>query len=521
MLLFLGGFFVFSLATCNYYPAVWCDEILYSEPAINLVRHGSYTTDAYEFQPPGTFPIVNCPLYGMSLAPWLAAFGTNLLAVRSFNYALMALGIFLCWSASWRFGLVRSSFLRLLMLLVLCSGYGMSYSYRCSRPDILGMVCLLLLLLAHKIRRPHLRGLCLVGLAAAAPWIGLQVAFYAWIASLAAWAVLRRTGFRELVLLTLGMGAGVAALLLFMYAKGMLPYFLPPVFGIMQGTFYHQAAYPSVWVAVTRFVSQAVGDYVRDFSLLFLLPLLVLLPALAWNRLGLARRRLLIYCLVLVFGAPLLFRVVGHWAFYYSYLSFVPATLAVFAASSELASLRPAPAARWWQPVFAAAVAGAILAGLPLRLALTLTCARLIARDEVRRIVGAWVTSQDVVFGEYMPFFELKGAARVVYHFYSSAVLWPAGIPGFDLPPAQKEAVRVLVIRPSQRERVCAYFGGAWEAVTEPLGDTQDFSKLTRLPVVGNDFARYAAQPQNERYQIQVFRRLGVVPEGPAALMSP
>jgi len=70
VLLLMGGFLAFSLATFNYYPAVWCDEVLYSEPAINLIRHGSYTTDAYEFQPPDTFPIVNCPLYGQWRRGW-------------------------------------------------------------------------------------------------------------------------------------------------------------------------------------------------------------------------------------------------------------------------------------------------------------------------------------------------------------------------------------------------------------------------------------------------------------------
>src|SRR5258705_11160182 len=40
ILLLIGGFLIFNLLTCNLYPAVWCDEVWFSEPAVNLVTHG-------------------------------------------------------------------------------------------------------------------------------------------------------------------------------------------------------------------------------------------------------------------------------------------------------------------------------------------------------------------------------------------------------------------------------------------------------------------------------------------------
>src|SRR5215472_7747010 len=140
-----------NLVSYNQYPSVWCDEVLYSEAAINLVRHHSYIAVAYEFQPPNTFPIVNCPLYGLTMIPWLKATGTSLLAVRAFNYVLMTLAAFLLWVAGWRFGWVRSPLARLVMVVVVFAGYGMSFAYRSCRPDILGMVCLLALLLSMGI----------------------------------------------------------------------------------------------------------------------------------------------------------------------------------------------------------------------------------------------------------------------------------------------------------------------------------------------------------------------------------
>src|SRR6266481_8306992 len=66
VLLLISGLFAFNLATYNYFPAVWCDEVSFSEPAINKILHGAYTTTVWEFNPANTFQIVNCPLYGMS-----------------------------------------------------------------------------------------------------------------------------------------------------------------------------------------------------------------------------------------------------------------------------------------------------------------------------------------------------------------------------------------------------------------------------------------------------------------------
>src|SRR4051812_36112881 len=212
VLLLIAALFVSDVATYNFYPAVWCDEVLFSEPAINRVQQGAFTTTVWEFQPANTFPVVNCPLYSMALVPWLATTGTSLLAVRSFNYALMALASLLLWIASWRFGIVKTPILRLLMLGLFHCGYGISFAFRCSRPDILGLNCLLLLFLAFKVRGLWFRRLLLFFLAATTVWIGLQVALFACVAYMTIWFVLRTTELREFVFLSSGIAVGAGSL---------------------------------------------------------------------------------------------------------------------------------------------------------------------------------------------------------------------------------------------------------------------------------------------------------------------
>ena len=65
----------------------------------------------------------------------------------------------------------------------------------------------------------------------------------------------------------------------------------------------------------------------------------------------------------------------------------------------------------------------------------------------------------------------------------------------------------MLVIRPQDSTLLTNFFGSQWQSVSGPFGDTQEFSQLARFPLIGRRFASYAAQPQNERYQLQVFRR--------------
>jgi hypothetical protein len=502
----VGLFLGFNLLTFDCYPSVWCDEVLFSEPAINRVKHGSFTTTVWEYNPANTFPVVNCPLYPMALVPWLAAMGTTLLAVRSLNYTLMAIAALLVWAASWRFRLVKSSWARLTMVVVLHLGYGMSYCYRCSRPDILGMLCLLLLLFAFAVRRQCYREICLLGLAAASVWVGLQVALYAAFASGLAWVLLRRPGFRDLAVLGIGFLIGASSLVLFLFWHGVLFNFYLSIIGLMGETYAHSRVVP-VATAFLRTIVQTPLGYLADFSTLVLTLGLVSLLWATWKRLVHATRCLSVCCLLLVFGTPMLFNLVGHDAFYYSYVRFVPATLAWFAVYSELA-LTGTPV-RWpLKLVFLTTVVVVCLVGLPLRLAFTLAFVKAAPRSEVRRIVSSKISPADVVFSDYAPFFEVKEVAKVVYDPYFSWKLVYRNVTGLDFTPEEKREISVLVIRPERRERLTAFFGGAWTTVSEPFGETQDLDRMARLPVIGGRLVHYAEQPQNERYRVQILRRV-------------
>ena len=253
------------------------------------------------------------------------------------------------------------------------------------------------------------------------------------------------------------------------------------------------------------------GSYLADLSTTALLLGLAVVLALGWKQLRPRTRAFTIYCLILVFGTPLLFDVVGHWAFYYSYLRFVPAALALFAAVSDLAGAGPGGLVqKLRQPVWLATVGVAMAIGLPLRLALTLSCCHLASRAEVLETIRSKIGAGDVVLSDEAPFYETKKLAREVFCVtYSAALRQMPARGGHDFTPEEKRSISVLVIRPEQLAPVTNDLGGRWQPVSEPFGDTQDFSRFARWPMVGRRLASYALQPQTVRYQVQIFRRIG------------
>jgi hypothetical protein len=538
MFLLLGGLLVLHLATYNLYPAVWCDEVSFAEPAANLVTYGSFTTLVWQHQPLNTFPTVNCPLYPMLLVPWLWVFGPSLLAVRALNYALMTLAAFLVWVVTWRFSIIRVPWLRVITIVTLCLGYGMSYAYRTSRPDILGFVLLLLLILSFSIHKRRWRALALVTAAAATVWVGLQVALYAGSGAFLAWALGvrspfspavgrsltpegggRAVSFSELVLIGCGFSAGAGALALFLHWHGVLPYLLAIVVGM--GGKHYAHAQAGAFEPLIKVIQKTRAAYFAEFSTVIIVLGLSVLLVGYWRRLSTSTLRFVLFCLVLTFGTPLLFNVAGHYAFYYSHMVYVPALLAIVVTYACVSREEERKfEGRRLTNLFAVLIlfgtlTASALVGLPMRLGIALTCFDLVPRGLIAEQVKSHVRPGDVVFSDYTAFFEVKRITPIVYDLWSSEDLMPTHIPGRVFTEEQKSDVNVMVIRPEASEKLTNYFGGSWIAQTPPFGDRQDFSVLLRLPLVGTKFARHAAQPQTARFPLQIFRRVENIQDKP------
>src|SRR5262245_11927311 len=64
--------------------------------------------------------------------------GHKLIGRASFMASFTSRKLVLVWIVSWKGGFARTMLQRFALVALIDSGYGMTFAYRCSRPDILG-----------------------------------------------------------------------------------------------------------------------------------------------------------------------------------------------------------------------------------------------------------------------------------------------------------------------------------------------------------------------------------------------
>jgi hypothetical protein len=491
----LLSFWGFHAATYNWYPTAWSDETGYSEPAINLAQHRGFTTLALQFQPPGTFWAANPPLYGLLLSGWLRLTGASLLSVRSFNFTLFAVAALLVWVATWRFKLIRPAPARLALIALMELGYGIALASRSARPDVLGMLCLVLMFLAFSIRNGRRRGLALFLLAIAAPWIGLQVAMYAALASVIGWVAHRSVTRSDLVCVALGLAAGACLLAGFLAWHHALAHFRIAVGAVTRSG------------GLSR-LGNAFASYFKDFSCVPLLIALGYFLAVRPGALAAHTRRIILSFGLVYLAVPLVFCLSADFRAYYAYMIYVPLLLAFGHAWSESGVLGSPNGGAADRFVFIGAAAAAIIVGLPLRLLLTAAFCQVAPRAELMNVVASRVHADDVVFSEYFTFFESKMITPNVYVPFSAKGLCPILASGLELAREERKRVNVIIVKLDQKDLVEGYFGGQWTAVTPPFGDSAAVGALSRIPFFGRKLEILFYHAPTARFQVQIFRRV-------------
>lgn len=129
-------YLVLNLATATRQPIVFVDEVMYSDPAVNLVLHGQWRSGAW-FAPPTQFWAGNAPLYPLLLAAWMRGVGVGLWQARSLNYLFMAATVALFVTACRRGGWCRDDRSTALLAIATTTVDAFHVSYRYGRSDIL------------------------------------------------------------------------------------------------------------------------------------------------------------------------------------------------------------------------------------------------------------------------------------------------------------------------------------------------------------------------------------------------
>jgi hypothetical protein len=477
----LAVFLALNVFTSERSPTVWQDEVMFADPAINLLVGQGFSSSAWD-QPREEFFAGNSPLYCMCLYPWIACFGVSPLGVRSFDYVLIAAASVVLWHTLTRNGWTRTPAARALIVAAVLCGYGVSFSYRSARYDCLGMLVVVgMFALAQRANSlPKLA--CLALLAAALPWSGLQLIPYVATLGFMLVVVRGRQSLPEVFAACAGLLLGAASLFAFFNWHGVWPQFVNSVTALSQRH---------------RTLMDCSADAARSLRVDPSRQLLIalLLGLLCWH---LVRRRWTAFSLILwaiYFGVavPAAMAFLGRFPIYYCWMSYAPMVICLGI------WLHRASLGRVGKLAVVAIVAGACVIGLPARLLVTL--AEWNVRDPipVYELAKRNLTQRDVAYCDFEAYYAVKRVTDDVF------------LPTYlsHMTTSERASIHVAVIRPEGAQSTLEKLGGKWKSI-----EVYDGNKANSFTI--NSRFGIGSRP----YRVEVFRREPTAGSADAGLQS-
>lgn len=478
LLIFFFVLIVVNLVTSTLYPIIWMDEVMLTDPAVNLLRDHSFTTTAWPFMDQNAFFAGYPPLYSAVLAAWMTLTGFSPVGVRSLNYFLIVLTGATIWWAVVRGGWLANGWQRILLVALVLLGYGMSFSYRGGRPDTLMALLVAGSYFAFTIRSATLRYVALFIISSLLPMAGVQLLPYAAIMLILLWVFLGRTYRKELLSMLLGVGAGSAMLLGIYLAKGVLGVFLLSTRGhastglvgalLGRGEFHHQNTLP------------------KDLSLFVLLVAGLWMWIAQWRQGNFRWHSPLGFGLISALLIPLGMVAAGKFPTYYAWMAYLPLAICL------VMSLPAATGRSQVRFVAIGILVAGCLVGLPLQLGF-ITYDRIDRRYEpVAQLVEAHVTREDWAICDYSAYYAVKDKAKMWFgpHYLER------------LSDAERDRISVLIVDTASAAAVQSIIGGQWKKVGEGIRPTKGTltEDLLGIPMSFGTF--------NFKYRLQVYRRV-------------
>lgn len=462
-------FLTINIYTSSRSPTIWNDEVGYSDPSINFVVNGNFTSTAWSAQGPDEVWAGNVPLHQFSLIGWLSLFGISPTSVRSVNYFFVVVGVLLIWVVLRRKNLSNPALRIAAVLLVLC-GEGISDSYRSGRPDMIGFLLVSMGTLGFLIPKKS-RQILLASVGALFPWAGIQ--FLPYVSLLCGFIFFwNRKLFLETSLPVAGGGiVGAFSLFLFYKLNSVLDDFL-------QSVFPHVSGEPANTFS-------GLQIYFGDKSYLVLL--LVAIFLLVYNLFeDISSRRvhpIFAYGLSVGLITPPLLYMLGKYPLYYGWMAYLPLVVGVCVEASSI---------RWnqWKSWIGVGLIGAASIWLPARVGVTILQWEERSYEPVESLARRTISKQDTVYSSYQSYYGAKKNASVVY-------LPPSLREGRQRSDEEKIQVRSIdkaIIDPRKAEKLLSELGGEWEQLAE-VGENAKRKEI---------FGRKLAEP----YRLATYARL-------------
>ena len=462
-LLAVGIALALFLALCTgiqgrYIP--WGDEVQFVDPAANLYYQAGFVSTEWSNQTDRTFWCGNAPAYSALLYLGFQTFHFSQAVARSVTAVTMALAVFFLWVGVRRARFLSHPNTRLLLLVLVLTGYGGYLCYSNIRYESLCLLECSLALLAYSLTRPLLRNACLFVVGVCMLLTNLQLPQYALaLVLILSYAYSQRFALLwRLRFLYLGNVAGGAALIL-LYAS-------------------HNGALNAFRINLRQQAGQPLGEKLHHFSFYFqydaslvalLLFLLVSLAIVSRSPQPEARRSILAGLLICT-TIPLFFFLARRFVFSSAWMVYVPA--AVFVCRILDAKIHRSAS---WKTFAVLCCAAAIAFGLPKALLGIATDWQVRSYAVVDRFVAANVGTNDIAFCEPAAYFAARPRAARVYG------------PGYldVMNAAEKKAITVILVAPPNQAEILRNLGGKWITIQQLVRDSRS-SPQAMLPFSTN-----------------------------------
>jgi hypothetical protein len=426
----------------------WGDEVQFVEPAANLYYKLGFVSREHSNQNDATFWCGNVPGYSLLLYLAFRTFHFSQAVARSMNDVIMVLAALCLWSAARRTGLLSQPSTRLLMVVLVLTGYSCYSCYANIRYDGLCLLECALVFLICTVSQPLIRHICLCLIGAAMVWTNLQLPQYVVVLALilaftfSLWSTL----IWKLAFLGLGFVAGGASLLL-LYAS-------------------QPGALNAFFITLRQQAGQSLGEKLHNLHLYFeydasLVALLLFLLAslvVVQIRPNLRARRSVIAGLLICTVIPAFFFLARRFVFSSAWMAYVPAVLCV----CQVLEAR-IHESRTGKAFAVLCCATAVGFGLPKALTGIVTDWTVRNYQVVDQFVVANVNAKDTVFCEPAAYFAAKPRVARVYG------------PGYleVINAAEKQAITVVIVAPENEAEVLRDLGGQWTPTRQLIRDSR------------------------------------------------
>ena len=467
LVLFISlGLLLLSAIVISRFSAVWVDEVMFTDPGVNLYMGKGFNSTAWWSQSSDEFWSGNYPLYSFLLGQWLHVSGFSLVSVRAFNYILIGASTVILWLSVIKLKLIAYTWPRLIFATLMLSGYGIGFSYRTGRYDALTIFLCSLVLLAYSIPSQRIRLLVVVGITFFFPLAGLQLVLYSVIVCSLLFLVL---GFPSLRI-SLSIALGIFIGLFFLYSLYTLHGTLDVVLNMSKAL-----RNPNI-----------DGRFPRDPSTYLLL---IGTVGIALKQVAMRRFKLqspLAFALLLALVVPTVFRVLGRFPTYYAWMVYIPLAIGLCSAiEDDTIKL-------YSQKINSLLLVGIItlscLLGTPIQTLSGLYFWNERDYQRVEDLIVKNTEAEDWVYGDFATYYALK--PRVKFSAFGTYFV--------SMTSEEKDKTSILIIKPSDLEKVAEEIGGQW------IGPIDEIKTQKRFLTFRENFGGLLSNV----YDLAVFKRV-------------